>query len=60
MESPLLAPSNTSAGSSQKSLVEDPYYREYDLAEKNIYLRTFYEEFPEDIAKLVDHISRNP
>jgi hypothetical protein len=59
MESPLLAPSNTSAGSSQKSLVEDPYYREYDLAEKNIYLRTFYEEFPEDIAKLVDHIRQD-
>ncbi|KAH8593092.1 hypothetical protein B0O99DRAFT_653493 [Bisporella sp. PMI_857] len=57
-----VAPSDingASAGSSRKSLVEDPYYRDNNLAENNIYLRSFYEEFPVDIAGLVDHVRRD-
>ena len=58
----LVAPSDSSgasAGSSRKSLVENPYYRDNNLAENNIYMRSFYEEFPVDIAGLVDHVRRN-
>jgi len=51
--------SGASSGSSRKSLVEDPYYRDNNLAENNIYIRDFYEEFPEDITRLVDHIRKD-
>lgn len=51
--------SGASAGSSRKSLVEDPYYRDNNLAENNIYMRSFYEEFPVDIAGLVDHVRKD-
>lgn len=51
--------SSASTGSSRKSLVEDPYYRDNNLAENNIYMRSFYEEFPVDIARLVDHIRKD-
>ena len=44
---------------SQKSLVKDPYYRDYNLAEHNIFLFSFGEEFPSDIAGLIDHVRRD-
>ncbi|KAF4632617.1 hypothetical protein G7Y89_g5508 [Cudoniella acicularis] len=48
---------SASTGSSRrKSLVEDPSYRRTNLGENNIYMRPVYEEFPEDIAGLVDHM----
>ncbi len=59
---PSVAPSDisgASAGSSRKSLVEDPYYRDNNLAENNIYMRSFYDEFPVDIAGLVDHVRKD-
>ncbi|KAK5013183.1 hypothetical protein LTR60_003999 [Cryomyces antarcticus] len=59
---PSVAPSDmsgASTGSSRKSLVEDPYYRDNNLAENNIYMRDFCEEFPEDIAGLVDHVRKD-
>lgn len=52
--------SGASTGSSRKmSLVEDPLYRQMNLAENNIYLRSFYEEFPDDIAGLVHHVCKD-
>ncbi|KAG9228674.1 hypothetical protein BJ875DRAFT_525856 [Amylocarpus encephaloides] len=51
--------SGASAGSSRKSLVEDPLYRVANLAENNIYMRDFYEEFPEDIAGFVGHVGKD-
>lgn len=59
---PSVAPSDisgASTGSSRKSLVEDPYYRDNNLAENNIYMRDFYEELPEDIAGLVDQVRKD-
>ena len=51
--------SGASTGSSRKGLVEDPFYRRMNLAENNIYMRDYYEEFPEDIAGLVDHVRKD-
>lgn len=52
-----VGPSNTAyTGSNRKRLVEDPYYRVHNLAENNIYMRDFHDEFPEDIARLVDEV----
>ncbi|KAG9234006.1 hypothetical protein BJ875DRAFT_462680 [Amylocarpus encephaloides] len=59
---PSVAPSDisgASVGSSQKSLVEDPYYRDNNLAENNIHMRSFYEEFPVDIAGLVNLVRKD-
>jgi hypothetical protein len=50
----------TSTSPSQsRRLVEDPSYRWMNLAANNIYMRSFYEEFPEDITRLVDHIRKD-
>ena len=53
----------SSAGGSSRSsgtrLVENPYYRDMNLAENNIYMRDCYEEFPEDIAGLADHVHKD-
>jgi len=51
--------SGASSGSSRKSLVEDPYYRENNLAENNIYIRDVNEEFPEYIVKLVYDVGKD-
>ena len=51
--------SGASTGLNRKTLVEDPSYRENNLAENNIYIRDFYDEFPEDIARLVDHVRKD-
>ncbi len=51
--------SDTSTSSSRRNLVEDPYYRQTNLAINNIYLCSYYEEYPEDIARLVDHIRKD-
>jgi len=53
------ASSASGSGRSGKSLVENPYYRSMNLAANNIYLRHPCEEFPEDIASLVDHIRKD-
>ncbi|KXX83304.1 hypothetical protein MMYC01_200195 [Madurella mycetomatis] len=50
----------TSTGrSSGRSLVEDPLYRDANLAENNIYMRPLREQFPEHIAGLVDYMRRD-
>jgi hypothetical protein len=52
--------SSDSTGSSRtKSLVEDPLYRVANLATNNIYIPSVYKEFPEDIARLVNHIRKD-
>jgi hypothetical protein len=59
---PSVAPSDmsgASTGSGRKSLVEDPSYRDMNLAENNIYLRPVYEEFPKDIACLISRIRKD-
>jgi hypothetical protein len=60
---PLVAPSGisgASSGSSRKpSLVEQPTYRWKNLAENNICMCSSHEQFPEHIAKLVDHVRKN-
>ncbi|KAF4631100.1 hypothetical protein G7Y89_g7042 [Cudoniella acicularis] len=59
---PSVAPSDmtdASTGSTRKTLVEDPYYRNDNLAENNIYFRDFWEEFPEDISRLVDDVRKD-
>lgn len=53
------APSDISGRSSGRSLVEDPLYRDLNLAGNNIYMRSSREKFPEHIASLVDHIRRD-
>ena len=57
---PSVASSNISGvsatSSRKKSLVEDSNYREMNLAANNIYMRPFYEEFPKDIARLVNYV----
>jgi len=42
-----------------RSLVEDPFYRDMNLAANNIYMRPVYKDLPEDIASLVDHVGRD-
>jgi hypothetical protein len=59
---PSVAPSDmsgASTGSGRKSLVEDPYYRDMNLATNNIYLRDIDEEFPEYITSLLDHVRKD-
>ena len=51
-----------SSGSSRsfgKSLVEDPFYRDMNLAANNIYLRSSREQFPEHVSDLIDHVRRD-
>jgi hypothetical protein len=60
--SPSVASSGISSaftGLIRKKLVEDPFYRVNNLAENNIFIRSAHEEFPEDIASLVDHVRKN-
>ncbi|KAI0097591.1 hypothetical protein GGR51DRAFT_552968 [Nemania sp. FL0031] len=52
------ARSGVSARSSAKSLVEDAFYRSRNLAVNGIYLRPVDEEFPDDVAGLVNHVGR--
>jgi len=42
-----------------RSLVEDPYYRDVNLAENNIYMRPPHEDFPKEVADLVDHVRKD-
>lgn len=45
--------------SSAKTHVEDPNYRHNNLASNNIYMRSRWEQFPEHIASLIDHVRRD-
>ncbi|KAF5024698.1 hypothetical protein F66182_3227 [Fusarium sp. NRRL 66182] len=48
-----------SSGPAGRSLVENPYYRQMNLAANNIYMRPLHEQFPEEIADIVDRIQRD-
>ncbi|KAI0871139.1 hypothetical protein GGS24DRAFT_504102 [Hypoxylon argillaceum] len=50
--------SDISGRSSTRRLIETPLYRKLNLAMNGIYLRKMNEEFPTDVASLVDHIGR--
>lgn len=59
---PSMAPSDisgASTGFSRRSLVEEPSYRRTNLGANNIYMRYPYENFPEHIVNLVDHVARD-
>ena len=47
------------SGRSGRSLVEDPLYRDMNLAANNVYMRPLYEEFPEDIGNLVNYVRQD-
>lgn len=45
--------------SSKPKLIEDPNYRDENLATNNIYMRSRRDQFPEHISSLVDHVRRD-
>ncbi|KAL7917041.1 hypothetical protein ACQKWADRAFT_307762 [Trichoderma austrokoningii] len=49
----------SSSRASGRNLVEDPLYREMNLALNNIYLRPLREQLPSQIAELVSHMRRD-
>lgn len=51
--------SSSSTGSGRKKLVEDPLYCQNNLAENNIYMCSYLDQFPDHIASLVDHVRRD-
>ncbi|KAK3376569.1 hypothetical protein B0T24DRAFT_222385 [Lasiosphaeria ovina] len=54
-----VAPSN--AGSSRSSRtqgVEDPFYRDQNLASNHIYMRPRYEPFPEHVANVITYVRK--
>ena len=53
------ASDTTDSGRSSKKLVEDPFYRTWNLAANNIYMRSPQEEFPDRISKLVDLVHKD-
>jgi hypothetical protein len=54
-----VAPSDASGRSTTRSLVEDPLYRETNLAANGIYLRHPCEPVPDHVAALVDQVGRD-
>ncbi len=56
VESTAVADFTSSSGSSESNLIEDPMYREVNLASNNIYLRSSREPCPEHIAELINHV----
>ncbi|KUI62584.1 hypothetical protein VP1G_09713 [Cytospora mali] len=51
--------SSSSSRASGRVLVEDPLYRDMNLAVNNIYLRPLREQLPNQIAELVNHVRRD-
>ncbi|KAF2455207.1 hypothetical protein BDY21DRAFT_289948 [Lineolata rhizophorae] len=60
---PSIAPSDDTGatpGSSRSSRgVEDSSYRDQNLAFNHVYMRERYEQFPEHVSSLVDHVRRD-
>ncbi|KPM39861.1 hypothetical protein AK830_g6709 [Neonectria ditissima] len=48
-----------SSGPSGRSLVENPLYRDMNLATNNIYMRSSRNQFPDNVADLIDHVRRD-
>ncbi|MCJ1462007.1 hypothetical protein MMC07_000607 [Pseudocyphellaria aurata] len=53
------ASSTTDTGSQSKSMVQDPEYREINLAWNNIFMRERWEPFPEQVGSLIDYVRRD-
>ncbi|KAJ9133153.1 hypothetical protein NKR23_g10945 [Pleurostoma richardsiae] len=49
----------SSSRASGRSLVEDPLYRDMNLAANNIYMRPLREQFPSEVADLVNYVRRD-
>ena len=59
---PSVAPSDTSSsstGSGRKNLIEDPYYRDMNLASSDLCMCSSREQYLEQIASLVDHVHKD-
>lgn len=53
-----VTPSDAGSSRSSKVLVEDPYYRDQNLAYNHVYMRDPYDQFPEHVSSLVDQVRR--
>lgn len=58
MENRSTSMNSSSAGSSRKKGVEDPKYRRKHLAQNNISLHPYHEDWPEHVAKIVTSIRK--
>lgn len=52
-------PSDITSRSSGRSLVEDPFYRDLNLADNGIYMRPISEKLPDSIASLISNIGKD-
>ncbi|KAK3373232.1 hypothetical protein B0T24DRAFT_593463 [Lasiosphaeria ovina] len=55
-----VAPSDAGSSRSSRALVEDPYYRDLNLAANHVHMRHPYDSFPEHVSSLVDHVRQDP
>ncbi|OAA62644.1 hypothetical protein SPI_04184 [Niveomyces insectorum RCEF 264] len=53
-----VTPNSAARSSSGKSLVEEPFYRDMNLAANNIYMQPHREQLPDHIQALLDHVRR--
>ncbi|KAI0898811.1 hypothetical protein F4806DRAFT_314682 [Annulohypoxylon nitens] len=51
--------SSSRSSKASKALVEDPYYRDQNLAYNHIYMRPSKEEFPPHVSSLIDNIRKD-
>ncbi|KAK0655217.1 hypothetical protein B0T16DRAFT_316280 [Cercophora newfieldiana] len=53
-----VAPTDTGLSRSSRALVEEPFYRERNLAFNHVYMRHRDEPFPEHVANVVDYVRK--
>ncbi|KAF4467543.1 hypothetical protein FALBO_5582 [Fusarium albosuccineum] len=54
-----VVPSDAVSSRSSRALVEGPLYRDLNLASNHVYMRERYEQFPEHVSSLIDHVRRD-
>ncbi|KAF3768457.1 hypothetical protein M406DRAFT_249949 [Cryphonectria parasitica EP155] len=54
-----IAPSDSGSSRLSRALVEDPYYRDQNLAANHVHMRHRDEQLPEHVANIVDYARRN-
>ncbi|KAL2176471.1 uncharacterized protein P884DRAFT_261034 [Thermothelomyces heterothallicus CBS 202.75] len=54
-----VALSDAGSSRSSRALVEGPLYRDLNLASNRVYMRERYEQFPEHVSSLIDHVRRD-
>ncbi|KAF1992755.1 hypothetical protein P154DRAFT_583498 [Amniculicola lignicola CBS 123094] len=59
MESESIAPSESTASGRKTALVESPGYRDFNLAQNGIYIKSSREKPPEHIANLINHMRKD-